>query len=150
MSLHTGRAAVMESGALHETGVMVVGDAVTRAGALQERAVSGTILCSETTARLVQRVVRLQAMPLAPVDGQSTPASIYQLLGQRMRRAPAVPHTARAGTLFVGRARELATLYDVWTHVTQGQGHVVDVVGESGMGKSRLVAEFRHSLRSGR
>src|SRR5262249_58996739 len=50
-------------------------------------------------------------------------------------------------TPFVGRAQELATLHAVWADVTQGQGHVVGVVGESGMGKSRLVAEFRRSLR---
>ncbi|HSX79714.1 MAG TPA: AAA family ATPase, partial [Candidatus Saccharimonadia bacterium] len=48
----------------------------------------------------------------------------------------------------MGRARELATLHAVWAHVTTGQGHVVGVVGEPGMGKSRLVAEFRRSLRS--
>src|SRR5439155_7181670 len=65
----------------------------------------------------------------------------------RLRRAPVVPHTARARTPFVGRARELATLRAVWTQVIKGQGQVVSVVGESGMGKSRLVAEFRRSLR---
>src|SRR5262249_7641712 len=70
-----------------------------------------------------------------------------KLLGQRKRRAPAVPHPPRAGTPLVGRAHELATLHAIWTHVTQGQGHVVGVVGEAGMGKSRLVAELRASLR---
>jgi predicted ATPase len=128
-------------------GAVVVGDTVTRAVALQACAISGTILCSEATARLVQRVVRLKTMPLAAVDGQATLGRIYKILGQRIRRAPVVPHTARAGTPFVGRARELATLRAVWTHVTKGQGHVVGVVGESGLGKSRLVAEFRRSLR---
>jgi len=148
MSLHTGRAAVGASGASHETDAVVVGDTVTWAVALQERAVSGTILCSEATARLVQRVVRLKAMPLVPVDGQATSERIYKVVRQRRRRTPAVPHTARTSTPFVGRAQELATLHAIWTHVTKGQGHVVGVVGESGMGKSRLVAEFRRSLRS--
>jgi len=148
LGLHTGRATVGESGASHERGAVVVGDTVTQAVALQERAVSGTILCSEATARLVQRVMRLKAMPLVSVDGPSTPGKIYEVLGQRLRRAPAVPHTARARPPFVGRTRELATLYAVWAHVTEGQAHVVGVVGESGMGKSRLVAEFRSSLRS--
>jgi len=148
MGLHTGRAAVGTSGAFRDTGAVVVGDTVTRAVALQERAVPGTILCSEATARLVQRVVRLKAMPLGPVDGPAPPERIYKVLGQRRRRPLAVPHTARTGTPFVGRAQELATLHALWTHVTKGQGHVVGVVGESGMGKSRLVAEFRRSLRS--
>ena len=148
MGLHTGRAAVDESGVSDAAGPAVVGDTVTWAVALQEHAVSGTILCSEATARLVQRAVRLQAMPLAHVDGQSTLGSIYKVLGRRIRRVPTVPHTARARTPFVGRARELTTLHAVWAHVTKGQGHVVGVVGEPGMGKSRLVAEFRGSLRS--
>src|SRR5262249_48353435 len=139
--------AVGDSGASHETGAVVMSEVVTQAVALQERARSGTILCSETTARLVPRVVRLKAMPLVSVDGQVTPESIYQVLGRRLRRAPGVPPPAPTRTPFVGRAQELATLRAVWMHVTQGQGHVAGVVGESGMGKSRLVAEFRRSLR---
>ncbi len=148
MGLHTGRAAVGESSASHERDAVVVGDNVTRAIVLQKHARSGAILCSEATARLVQRVVHLKPIPLVPVDGHATSGRIYEVLGQRLRRAPAVPHTARARTPFVGRARELATLHAVWAHVTRGQGHVVGVVGESGMGKSRFVAEFRRSLRS--
>ena len=148
MSLHTGRATVGASAASHATSAWVVGETVTQAVALQERAMAGTILCSEATARLVQRLVGLKAMPLVSVDGQATPERIYQVLGQHMRRASAVPHLARAQTSFVGRAQELASLHAVWTHVTKGQGQVVSVVGEAGMGKSRLVAEFRASLRS--
>jgi len=147
MSLHTGRAVMGDRGASQATDAVVVGDTVTRAVALQERAAAGAILCSETTARFVQRAVRLKVMPLVPVDGQSTPESVYTLLGQRTRRGPPVPHPACAGTPLVGRARELATLHAVWAHVAKGQGHVVSVVGEAGMGKSRLVAEFRRSLR---
>src|SRR5262249_14920510 len=105
------------------------------------------ILCSETTARLVQWAVRFKVMPLVPVDGQSTPERVYKLLGQRKRRGATVPPPAGTRTPPGGRAREVATLHARWTHVTQGQGHVVGVVGEAGMGKSRLVAEFRASLR---
>jgi class 3 adenylate cyclase/predicted ATPase len=146
MGLHTGRATVGESATSQETDVVVVGETVTRAVTLQAHAQSGTILCSEATARLVQQMVCLKAVPLVSVDGQATPESIYQILGQRGRRTPAVPHLARARIPFVGRAQELATLHAVWAHVTKGQGHVVNVVGEAGMGKSRLVAEFRGSL----
>jgi len=147
MGLYTGRAAIGESGASDERGTVVVGETVTRAVALQGYATSGAILCSETTAHLVQRVVRLKAMALGSVDGQATLGRIYKVVGQRRRCAPAVLPTARAGTPFVGRAQELATLRAVWEQVTKGQGHVVGVVGESGMGKSRLVAEFRAGLR---
>jgi class 3 adenylate cyclase/tetratricopeptide (TPR) repeat protein len=147
LGLHTGRAAVEASGTSHEMDTMVVGEIVTQAVTLQECARPGTILCSEATARLVQRVVRLQAIPLMAVDGPSTLGTIYKILGQRARCTPAVPHRARARRPLVGRVRELAMLHAVWSHVTKGQGHVVSVVGESGMGKSRLVAAFRCSLR---
>jgi predicted ATPase len=148
MSLYTGRVTVEASSDFHETSAVVVGEAVTRAVALQERAMPGTILCSEATARLVQQMVCLKAMPLASGNGPATPERIYQILGQRTRRTPTVPHLARIRTSFVGRTQELATLHAVWAHVTRGQGQVVSVVGEAGIGKSRLVAEFRASLRS--
>jgi len=147
MGLHTGRTTVWARGAFQATEAVVLDETVTRAMALQERAVSGTILCSEATARLVQRAVRLKALPLVPGAAQVPPERIYKVLGQPLRRVPAVPRTAHARTPFVGRARELATLHAVWTDVTKGQGQAVGVVGEAGMGKSRLVAEFRASLR---
>jgi DNA-binding winged helix-turn-helix (wHTH) protein/predicted ATPase len=148
MGLHTGRAAVGASAVSHEQDAVVIGDTVTRAIELQQHARSGTILCSEATARLVRRVVRLAAMPLASVNGQAARGRIYQVLGQCRRHVPAVLHSAQARTPFVGRARELATLHAIWAHVTRGQGQVVGVVGEAGIGKSRLVAEFRRSLHS--
>jgi class 3 adenylate cyclase/tetratricopeptide (TPR) repeat protein len=148
MGLHTGQAAVGASEGAHEQDPVVVGDTVTRAIALQKHARSGTILCSEATARLVRRVARLAAMPLTSVDGPATCGKIYKILGQRIRRVPAVLHPAQAGTPFVGRERELATLRAIWVRVLRGQGQVEGVVGEAGMGKSRLIAEFRRSLRS--
>src|SRR5205807_3745937 len=80
-------------------------------------------------------------------DGPATLGRIYKVVGQRKRCAPAVLPTARTGTPFVGRAWELAALHAIWADVTKGQGHVVGVVGEAGIGKSRLVAEFRAGLR---
>ena len=146
MGLHTCRAAVGASEIAHEREAVVVGDTVTRAIALQQHARSGTILCSEATARLVRRMVHLEAMPLVSVNGQATHGRVYQVLGQRLRRVPAVLRPVQARTPFVGRARDLATLHAVWAHVIKGQGQVVGVVGEAGIGKSRLVAEFRRSL----
>src|SRR3989454_570594 len=86
-------------------------------------------------------------MALESVDGPATLGRIYKVVGQRRWCASAVPPTARTGTPLVGRAQELATLHAVWADVTKGQGHVVGVVGEAGMGKSRLVAAFRAGLR---
>src|SRR5262249_6718617 len=132
MGLHTGRAAVGDSGAAAEHGALVVGETVTRAVALQGAAAAGTILCSATTAPLVQQVVRLKALALEAGDGHAPLGRSYKVVGQRTRCASAVPPTACARTPFVGRAQELATLHAVWADVIQGQGHVVGVVGEAG------------------
>src|SRR5262249_20317765 len=140
--------AVGDSGAAAERGAMVVGETVTRAVALQAAAAAGTILCSETTAPFVQQVVRLKALALGAGEGHAPLGGIYEVLGQRTRCASAMPPTACGRTPCVGRTQELATLHAVWADVAQGQGHVVGVVGEAGMGKSRLVAEFRSRLRS--
>jgi len=67
----------------------------------------------------------------------------YTLLGRAVRHR-LVP---LAVTPFVGRTHELAALHAAWTQIEAGQGHVVGIVGEPGMGKSRLVHEFRRSLR---
>src|SRR5262249_15210231 len=64
-----------------------------------------------------------------------------------MRRRSGVPgHDAGDLSQFVGRTRELATLHERLAYATQGQGQVVGIVGEAGMGKSRLLYEFAQSL----
>jgi DNA-binding winged helix-turn-helix (wHTH) protein/predicted ATPase len=145
MGLHTGRAAVIESGTSAAPGTALVGDTVAQAVALQERAAPGSIVCSEVTARLLRQAGRLVAVPPLPVTGQAASVHAYTLLGRAVRHGP-VP---LAVTPFVGRTHELAALHAAWTQIEAGQGHVVGIVGEPGMGKSRLVQEFRRSLRGG-
>src|SRR5262245_37555135 len=59
-------------------------------------------------------------------------------------------HTARPGSPFVGRSRELVTLLTLLTQVEDGQGHVVGIMGAPGIGKSRLLDEFHQRLRGRR
>jgi hypothetical protein len=141
MGLHTGR---MVAGGLGE---VLVGDAVTRAMALQAQAAPGTILCSEATACLVQGVVRLEKVGLLPVAVKPIPVTAYTVLGHRSRRRPLAHGERRVWTPFIGRRRELKTLHMLLAQVEAGQGQVVGVMGEPGIGKSRLVYEFQHCLR---
>jgi predicted ATPase/DNA-binding winged helix-turn-helix (wHTH) protein/class 3 adenylate cyclase len=146
LGLHTGVVAV---GGLEDnpaTSGAVVGNTVTGAIALQEHAAPETILCSEATARLVQEVVRVAGASLVPVVGQVAPMPAYTVLRRRVRRRPLGPRERRVWTPFVGRARELQTLQALLAHVEEGWGQVVGVVGEPGIGKSRLVYEFHRSL----
>jgi class 3 adenylate cyclase/DNA-binding winged helix-turn-helix (wHTH) protein len=148
MGLHTGLVVVggMRNGDDAETAATVVGDVVSVATALEERAAPGTILCSDATARLIQGAVRLKAWGPLQVPGQPAPVETYTVLDRSFRRSPMEQHRGRVLSPFVGREREMTTLHALLAQVEEGRGQVVGVVGEPGLGKSRLVYEFRRSL----
>ncbi len=148
MTVHTGPVAV--GGLSHEeaAALAVVGETVTHATALQAIATPGTILCSAATAQLVRDLVRLEAM--ASGAGTRLPTSMYRIVALRSRRAPIGRRGGWALSPFVGRDHELATLQALLRQAEAGRGQVVGVVGEPGLGKSRLLYEFRHSLRERR
>jgi class 3 adenylate cyclase/tetratricopeptide (TPR) repeat protein len=145
IGLHTGVMVVAgrQDGAAFSP---VVGDVVSVAMALQEQAAPGQILCSDATARLLQRTVRLAAAEPVELPGQPTPVTTYAVLRHRGRRAPGWERWGRVLSPFVGRERECTTLHALLAQVEAGRGQVVGIVGEPGIGKSRLLYEFRQSL----
>src|SRR5262249_12045394 len=87
VGLHTGLAVV--GGAADDAELSaVVGDVVSVAMLLQEQAAPGQLLCSDTTARLLQGLARLKALAPVPLPGQPTPMMLYAILGGPDRRAP--------------------------------------------------------------
>ncbi len=142
------------------TGLMMVGRVVDdvpmsyAAGEITDLAIQlasgaapGTIVVSATTARLVRGIVRVVAVPSPNGAGQVPPLPSYHVCAMTPRRALGGRYEDWALTSFVGRQRELATLHALLQEVTGGRGQVVSIVGEPGMGKSRLLYEFRRSLR---
>jgi predicted ATPase len=129
-----------------EVAAAVVGDTVTLAAGLQERAAPGTILCSGTTAHLAQAEVDVEAVGPMPGGGHSTPVMVYKVLGRRLPQVLVAPHETRPWSRFVGRSRELGTLLALLDQVEEGHGHVVGIMGDPGIGKSRLLDEFRQRL----
>jgi len=146
LGLYTGLVAVGGIGDEVEAATAVVGDTAILTTALQEHAAPGTILCSDTTARLVQAVVDMEAVGSLPGGGQPAPVVIYKVLGRLLQRSPVAPHKVQPWSRFVGRSRELMTLLTLLTQVEDGHGHVVGIMGDPGMGKSRLLTEFRQRL----
>src|SRR5262245_9208772 len=147
MGLHTGLVVVggMRNGDDADTAATVVGDVVSVAMALEERAEPGTILCSDATARLIQGTVHLEARGPLQVPWQPAPVETYTVCGRSFRRSPMEQHRGRVLSPFVGREREMTILHALLAQVEEGRGQVVGVVGEPGLGKSRLVYEFRRS-----
>jgi predicted ATPase len=124
----------------------IVGDLPLVVEALQAGAAPGTILCSEATARLVRDVVRLEAVPSVPMTDGSHPLSTYTILGVCPPSVPLTLHGGRARSRFVGRTRELAALHALLARAEAGYGQAVGIVGEPGIGKSRLIMEWRQQL----
>lgn len=131
----------------------VVGDTPNLAARLQSLADPGCILVGSTTHRLTSNFFEFSFLGERAIKGFRDPISVWKVLGESAIESRfAAAHAAAAGPI-VGRERELAFLYDSWQRATQGDGHVVLLVGEAGMGKSRLmealaehVSEERHRL----
>jgi tetratricopeptide (TPR) repeat protein len=146
IGIHTGQVVV---GPLPQapSHLYTAGGSTARLAMLQQqRATPGTILISAATQQLVQEEAQAAADGTIAVDGIPSPVSVYAVQGLVPRRAGVVGHGTRHQSPFVGREREVALLHARLTQAAQGRGQVVGISGESGMGKSRLLEEFRRSL----
>jgi class 3 adenylate cyclase/tetratricopeptide (TPR) repeat protein len=122
-------------------GTLVTGDAVNVAARLQQAAGTGEVLFGEATRRLAGASVELEALEPFELKGKAEPVAAYRLLA--VGEAPERSHASR----LVGRGSELALLRDSWTRVVEsGRCELVTVVGEPGVGKSRLAAELTAGL----
>jgi class 3 adenylate cyclase/DNA-binding winged helix-turn-helix (wHTH) protein/tetratricopeptide (TPR) repeat protein len=146
MGLHTGLAVVGTFGDNLRMDYTAVGDTTNLAARLQQLAAPDTILISEATSRLVQGLVSLEALAPVQVKGKRSPIPVYKVLGLGPHRTPLAGRDERALSPLVGRERELAVLGEVLEQVERGQGQAVGIVGEAGLGKSRLLYEFRQRL----
>jgi predicted ATPase len=113
---------------------------------LSGQAHAGEILVSPQVARQVEEICDVEAREVPLASDQSEPCQAYSIVRIRPRHAPWVRHVSQRLSQFVGRDRELDTLHALLNHAEAGQGQVVGIMGEAGIGKSRFVHEFRRSL----
>jgi class 3 adenylate cyclase/tetratricopeptide (TPR) repeat protein len=119
-----------------------VGQTTHLAARMEQLASPDTILLTTATARLVAGLVRVKAWGPVPIKGLVEPVEVCELLGASGLRRRLHVARARGLTRFVGRQTELALLNTALAQAGAGHGQVVAVVGEAGVGKSRLVDEF--------
>ena len=122
------------------------GDTVNLAARVQQMALPGAIWVAETTHRLGGEAFQWRALGPLTVRGRTTAVEVYDLCGRSASRSRFDVAMRRGLTRFVGRNPELQHLFAIWHQVQQGHGHVVSVVGEAGLGKSRLLYEFKQQL----
>src|SRR6516165_11721574 len=128
----------------------VIGDTANIAARLQQAAAPGTILVSEATRLLAQGFARVEAVGPFFLKGKAEPIAAYRLLGVSHRRAGLREWTPAREAAFVDRDDELAILRGFLRQAENGRGQMVGIVGEPGIGKSRLLAEFHRQIGQGR
>ncbi len=142
IGLNTGLVVVGNIGSDLHMEYLAVGDTVNLASRLESAADPGTILVSEKTKQLAGPLFEFEDQGEIEVKGKSEPVRVFRVLEEK---AGAVRARGIAGLMspMVGRKREFATLLQRTEEVKGGQGSIVAILGEAGLGKSRLVAEWR-------
>jgi class 3 adenylate cyclase/tetratricopeptide (TPR) repeat protein len=125
-----------------------MGQTVHLASRLEQLAREGAALLSAETMALAEGYVQVRALGRAPIRGLAEPVEVFELLGSGMARSRLQVAVARGLTEFVGREDELGVLHGALDRAAAGQGQVVALVGDAGVGKSRLVWELTHSHRT--
>jgi predicted ATPase/class 3 adenylate cyclase len=142
VGLHTGPAVVEAK----EDAVSLVGEARNVAVRLEDVAAAGQVLCSETTHRLVRGQFRCTGLGLRKLKGMAQTVEVFHVLGVGETRSP-VEAAAPAGlTPLTGRDTEVSLLKDRWEQAKEGMGQVVLIIGEPGLGKSRLVYTLKEHV----
>jgi len=142
IGVNTGIAIAGNVGSDLRMSYTVVGDTVNVAARLQDAARAGQVFVSRTTYRLTRGAFTFQAMDPIQVKGKREALPVYEL-----RQAKVRPEKARGveglASPLVGRERERRALVACLEELTRGNGRIVMLLGDAGIGKSRLIAEVR-------
>jgi len=148
VGLNSGEVVVRAIGNDLHMDYSAVGETTHLAARMEQLATPGTSRLSAATLRLVEGFVQVTALGPVPVKGLAEPVEVFELLGASHLRRRLQAAAARGLTPFVGRQHELAALHQALAQAQAGHGQVVALVGEAGVGKSRLVYEVLHSHRT--
>jgi class 3 adenylate cyclase/tetratricopeptide (TPR) repeat protein len=121
-----------------------IGDTINLASRMQSNAKAGAILVSGHTRRLARDFFTFSSLGPLQVKGKEEPQDAYELIGGSEAKTRLEASAVAGLTRFVGRAKEMETLHDALDKARSGQGQVVGIVGEAGVGKSRIIFEMRH------
>jgi predicted ATPase/class 3 adenylate cyclase len=146
LGLHAGPVVVGKIGDDLRMDYTAQGFTIHLANRLQKLAAPGTIYLSEAVRQQAGGSFVFQDLGCVSLRGVQEPVRVYACTGGGQETSRLATSLRRGLSVFLGRERELARLRALWAKACGGQGQVVWLVGEAGVGKSRLVHEFRQTL----
>lgn len=146
VGLNTGEVVVrsIRKEDLH-TDYVPVGHSINLAARMEQMTTPGSILITAYTQKLVQGYFVLKALGEAAIKGMERSLAVYEVTGVGQLRTRLQVAERRGLTRFVGRQQELQQMQRALDQAREGRGQVIGIMGEPGMGKSRLVHEFKAS-----
>ena len=147
VGLNSGEVVVRSIGSDLRMDYTAVGQTTHLAARMEQLANPGTTVLTSDTLALAEGYIEVRSIGPTPVKGLAQPIEVYEIVGASAIRSRFQAAAARGLTTFVGRTAEMEQLYQALEHSQAGRGQVVAVVGEPGVGKSRLYHEFTHSHR---
>jgi adenylate cyclase len=117
------------------------------ANRMEQMADEGSILITAHTYAAARQFVEVAPLGIQAVRGISTPVEVFKLTGLLNAPASGVFRSEKRLTSLIGRSDELAALELEFTHAVNGDGRVIGIVGEAGLGKSRICFEFAEACR---
>jgi class 3 adenylate cyclase/tetratricopeptide (TPR) repeat protein len=146
IGIHTGPVVVGTLGNNLRVEFKAVGDTVNMAARMQQLAEPGTTYVTDETFKLAEGYFRFEALGDKTVKGKSRPLRAYRVIAAGTSKTRFDVGAERGLTPFVGRDRELELLLDGFDRSKAGRGQAYSVIAEAGVGKSRLLYEFRKAV----
>ena len=146
VGIHTGPVVVGTLGNDLRVEFKAVGDTVNVASRMESLAEPGTTYISEDMFRATEGMFRMESLGEKKIKGKEKPIHVYQVIAPSTRKTRFDVNAEKGLTPFVGRQRELELLLDGYERSSEGRGQAISIISEAGIGKSRLLYEFRKSV----